>query len=90
MFISLVILDIVHILTYSSTFAFCLQPDSHHILLFQSGEISQFASEHNREITDIQLSQDSTMLLTASKDHTAKVQYKLTHADMEQCPVKSR
>ena len=44
-------------------------------MLFQTGEVSQFANEHTKEITDIQLSYDDTMLMTASKDHTAKVYY---------------
>lgn len=37
------------------------------------GDRSNFASEHTKQINDIQTSRDQTMLITASKDHTAKL-----------------
>lgn len=39
----------------------------------QSGDILKTIKEHNKQINDIQTSVDLTMVITASKDNTAKV-----------------
>ena len=40
---------------------------------FQTGEQVLCVSDHKRMINDIQASRDQTMVVTASKDNTAKV-----------------
>jgi len=39
----------------------------------KSGELITFATEHNKDITDLQLSHDQTMFISSSKDHLAKL-----------------
>ena len=43
------------------------------MLLFQNGEILTDVYEHSKQINDLQMSLDMTMLISASKDTTAKV-----------------
>lgn len=41
----------------------------------QSGDILKKAKEHTKHINDIQTSVDLTMVISASKDNTAKVSH---------------
>lgn len=44
-------------------------------LYFQTGEKSHSCKHHTKAINDLQLSADMSMVIAASKDHTAKVSY---------------
>ena len=47
--------------------------DIYIFFVFQNGEILCDAHEHNKQINDLQMSLDMSMLISASKDTTAKV-----------------
>lgn len=55
----------------------------------QSGEVLKKAKEHSRQINDIQTSVDLTMVITASKDNTAKVKPLYTFITMLLVKVES-
>ena len=52
-------------------------------LYFQNGEILNDVYEHSKQINDLQMSLDMSMLISASKDTTAKVSDRLSPLDIK-------